>query len=63
MPHGRLGQMGGGDCEDDDANAYPGAPEICNGVVDNFSGDGSWNEALPERGGQRRGLFCRVFWI
>ena len=42
-----LGQMDGGDCEDDDANAYPGAPEICNGVVDSFSGDGSCNEALP----------------
>ena len=42
-----AGILGGGDCEDDDIDAYPGAPEICNGVVENFSGDGSCTDPLP----------------
>ena len=39
--------MGGGDCEDDDPDAYPNAAEKCNGTVDNFSGDGFCLESLP----------------
>ncbi|MGC6510397.1 MAG: putative metal-binding motif-containing protein, partial [Myxococcota bacterium] len=42
-----LGEMGGGDCEDDDPDAYPGAPEKCNGVVEDFRGDGLCDEAVP----------------
>ena len=40
--------LGGGDCEDDDPDAYPGAPEKCNGVVEDFRGDALCDEILPE---------------
>ncbi len=37
----------GGDCDDYDANAYPGAPELCNGRDDDC--DGTIDEDLEER--------------
>ena len=43
-----LGVIGGGDCEDDDPDAYPGATEKCNGVIEDFKGDGLCDEILPE---------------
>ena len=38
----------GGDCDDNDSNAYPNAPELCNGAVDSFGTDGLCNETVPE---------------
>ena len=42
-----AGIEGGGDCEDDDPEAYPTAPEKCNGVVEDYRGDALCDDALP----------------
>ena len=40
--------IGGGDCDDNDANAYPDATEICNGAFENCW-DPSYSEIVsPE---------------
>ena len=42
-----AGILGGGDCEDDDPDACKRTEKECNGVIENFSGDGLCSDPLP----------------
>jgi len=45
--------VSGGDCDDDNADVYPGAPELCNGRDDDCQGGPNANEADDDGDGVR----------